>query len=368
MAARTLTVRYPGRAVASRVVVGPGALDGLGSHVRAIGARRAAVVSEPRVAALYARRALASLEHRGIDAALVCVPTGERAKTPRQLAALWEQFAGLGLGRNDLVVALGGGAVGDVAGFAAATWLRGIDWVNVPTSLLAQVDSSVGGKTAVDLEAGKNLSGAFHQPALVVADSALLATLPVRQRCAGLAEIVKMGMAIDAALFRYAERHAEALLDGDPDILDEAVLRSLRAKAHVTRVDEREREGGRRTALNLGHTLGHALEACLGYRRLLHGEAVAIGLRVAARLSVEAAGLRPQDRQRQDALLDRLELPARIPGLGISALWNVMARDKKGCNGKIRWVLTPRIGHASVPRLVPRRRVEAALIDAGARR
>jgi 3-dehydroquinate synthase len=368
VAARALTLRYPGRGVISRVFVEPGGLDRMGARVRMLGVRRAVMVSEPRVAALYAPRALASLEKAGVDATLVCVPTGEAAKTARQLSRVWEQFARLGLGRGDLVIALGGGAVGDLAGFAAATWLRGVAWVDVPTSLLAQVDSSVGGKTGIDLATGKNLSGAFHQPVLVVADPRLLATLPLRQLRAGLAEVVKMGMAVDARLFRYTERHAEAMLARDPDVLGEGVLRSLRAKARITQADEREREGGRRTALNLGHTLAHALEACLGYRRLLHGEAVAIGLRVAARLSVESAGLPADARRRQDALLDRLGLPDQVPGLSAGALFAAMRHDKKGRNGKIRWVLTPRLGHASVPRLVPSRRVEAALFDAGARR
>jgi len=368
VAARAITIRYPGRGVASRFVVEPGGLDRLGASLRAFRGRRAIVVSEPRVAALYSGRALASLARGGIEAALVCVPNGERAKTARHLGRLWDEFARCGLGRTGVVIALGGGAVGDLAGFAAATWLRGVEWVVVPTSLLAQVDSSVGGKTALDLVAGKNLAGAFHQPAAVIADPTVLATLPSRHLRAGLAEVVKMGMAVDAGLFRIVERDAAALLARDPAALAEAVERSVRAKARITRGDEREREGGARTALNLGHTLGHALEASLGYRGLLHGEAVAIGLRVAARLSVECAGLATSARARQDALLDRLGLPERVPGLSIATLVDAMRHDKKGRNGKIRWVLTPRIGHASVPRLIPSRRVEAALLDAGARR
>jgi len=326
------------------------------------------LVSEPRVAALYAMRTLAALRRAGLAASLVSVPTGEPAKRARHLARLWDAFGELGIGRGDLVVALGGGAVGDLAGFAAATWLRGVRWVCVPTSLLAQVDSSVGGKTAIDLARGKNLAGAFHQPALVVADTAVLATLPPRHLRAGLAEVVKMGMAIDASLFRAVERDAGALLAGDAAALAAVVTRSVRAKAAVTRRDEREREGGRRTALNLGHTFGHAIEACLGYRRVLHGEAVAIGLRVAARLSAVVAGLPGRDVARQDALLDRLGLPGRIPtGLTAGELLDAMRRDKKGRNGSIRYVLTPQLGHASVPRSIPDRRVAAALVEAGAR-
>jgi 3-dehydroquinate synthase len=361
------SIRYPGRARSSHIVIAPGALDGVGKVARSIGARRAAVVSEPRVAALYAARALRSLERSGLQAGLVCVPTGERAKTPKQLASLCEQFADLGIERNDVVVALGGGAVGDLAGFAAAVWLRGIAWIGVPTSLLAQVDSSVGGKTAVDLDAGKNLVGAFHQPEIVLVDPRVLATLPERHRRAGLAEVVKMGLAVDASLFRFVESNADALARGDLDRLGEAVRRSIAAKARIVRADEREREGGSRTSLNLGHTLGHAIEACLGYRGLLHGEAVAIGLRVALRLSVQEAGLPESIRLRAESLLDRLGLPAGVPDVPLADLIAAMRSDKKGRNGRIRWVLTPRLGHASVPRLISSRRIEAVLLDAGAR-
>ena len=382
MAARTLKIRYPGREAESHVVFDAGGLDRLGAHIAAgrgarAGAsrrgaaqltRRAIVVSEPRVARLYARRALGSLKYRGIDATLVLVPTGERAKSARELGRLWDAFAAHALGRHDLVVALGGGSVGDLAGFAAATWLRGIEWVGVPTSLLAQVDSSVGGKTAIDLAAGKNLAGAFHQPSRVIIDPLVLGTLPPRHLHAGLAEIVKLGMAVDAALFRDVERHALGLTARDPRTLERIIERSVRTKAGVTRADEHEREGGPRTALNFGHTVGHALEAVLGYKGLLHGEAVAIGLRVASRLSVEAAGLKPRDRDRLLAVLDALKLPKRIPGLSVGALMAAMRLDKKGRNGNVRWVLTPQLGHASVPRLIPSRLVEVALIEAGARR
>jgi len=341
-------------------------LDRLGTLLAARGTR-AAVVSEPRVAALYANRALGSLRRGGVAAALVTVPTGEPAKRARHLERLWDTFAELGIGRTDLVVALGGGAVGDLAGFAAATWLRGVRWACVPTSLLAQVDSSVGGKTAVDLTGGKNLAGAFHQPVLVAADPGVLATLPPRHLRACLAEVVKMGIAVDAPLFRHVERDADRLLAGDTGALGDVVVRALRAKARITRGDEREREGGRRTALNLGHTLGHALEACLGYRRMLHGEAVAVGLRVATRLSVQSAGLSARESVRIEGLLDRLGLPARIPGIAAADLMCAMRRDKKGRNGSIRYVLTPQLGHASVPRSIPDRRVAAALVEAGAR-
>jgi 3-dehydroquinate synthase len=265
-----------------------------------------------------------------------------------------------------VLVALGGGVVGDLGGFAAATWLRGVTWVGVPTTLLAQVDSSVGGKTGVDLTAGKNLVGAFHQPVLVVADPDTLATLPARQLRAGLAEVVKMGMAVDAPLFRWTERHAEALRAGDPATLTAAVRAAVAVKARVVRRDQREREGGARAALNLGHTLGHAIETAQDYRGVLHGEAVAVGMRAAANLSVRLAGLPERDRLRLEDVLDRLGLPRRMPPTPAARLHAAMRLDKKRA-GRVRWVLTPRIGHASVPRPIDRRLVQAAMLEVGAR-
>ena len=362
-----LVLRFPSPRVSSRIRVRRGSLDQLGALTRrATAASRVAVVSDPRVAALYGTRARRSLRRAGIAGALVLVPRGERAKRPQSLARLWDRLAALGLGRRDALVALGGGVVGDLAGFAAATWLRGVPWVGVPTTLLAEVDSSVGGKTGVDLAAGKNLVGAFHQPVLVVADPDTLATLSARQRRAGLAEVVKMGVGVDAALFRWIERHAEALRAGDPKTLAVVVRAAVAAKARVVRGDEREREGGARTALNLGHTLAHAIEAACGYRGPLHGEAVAIGLRAAARLSRQVAGLSAGDHARVIRLLDRLGLPRRMPATRVARLEAAMRLDKKRAR-QVRWVLTPRIGHASVPRPIDRRLVRAALLDVGAK-
>lgn len=326
------------------------------------------VVTDMRVRRLYGARAVRSLRRAGMRVVVVALPPGEGAKSPVSLARLWEAFAAAGIGRRDAVVALGGGVIGDLAGFAAATWLRGVAWVAVPTTLLAQVDASVGGKTAVDLAAGKNLAGAFHQPAGVLADPDVLATLPARQRRAGLAEVVKMGVAVDAALFRWCERHAEALADGSPRALEEAVRRSVRAKARVVMADEREREGGARTALNFGHTLGHALEAALGYRRLLHGEAVALGMRAAVELSVREAAFPARDAARVNALLDRLGLPRRWPDVPPARLQRALLLDKKRASSGVRWVLTPRMGHASVPRQISGRTVRAILDEARARR
>jgi 3-dehydroquinate synthase len=365
---RDLLVRFPGRAPLSRIHVARGALERLGPLARrATGAARAVVITDARVARLHGRRAFASLERAGIRPLRVIVPSGEAGKTPERLAAVWEGLVAARLGRDDAVVALGGGAVGDVAGFAAATFLRGIPWVCVPTTLLAQVDASVGGKTAVNLPAGKNLAGAFHQPALVLADPDVLATLPMRQLRAGLAEVVKMGFAIDASLFRWVEAHAEDLRRAEPRALEEAVRRAVVAKLRAVRRDPYEREGGKRTALNYGHTLGHAIEAARGFRGVLHGEAVALGMRAAAALSQELAGLAPEARARQDALLDRLGLPRRMPPTPWSRLLRAMEGDKKRAAGRVRWVLTTRMGHASVPRPIASRLVRGIAVRLGAR-
>lgn len=365
-----LVLRFPALpGVVSRIRIRRGSLPQLGALVRsATGARRVAVVSDSRVAALYGRPSLRSLRRAGLEASLIEVPRGEQGKAPHPLAALWSCFADLKLTRRDAVVALGGGVVGDVAGFAAATWLRGVPWVCVPTTLLAQVDSSVGGKTAVNLPEGKNLAGAFHQPAAVLVDPDVLATLPRRHVRAGLAEVVKMGMAVDASLFRWLERNADALAAALPEALAGAVSRSIRAKARVVVADEREREGGGRTSLNHGHTVAHALETLSGYQGLLHGEAVALGLRVAATLSVAEAGLAGSDRSRLLSLLDRLGQRARFPALPAGRLLAAMGLDKKSSHNGIRWVLTPRIGSASVPRLISERVVRACLTQAGASR
>src|SRR5260221_9482856 len=308
---RELVLRFPAPPVRSRVRIARGALAKLGTFVRSTtDARTAVLVSDERVAKLHGVPVLRHLQRAGIAIERVTVPMGEAAKAPKVLASLWEAFAAAGLGRDGVVVALGGGAVCDLAGFAAATWLRGVPWVAVPTTVLAQVDASIGGKTAVDLDAGKNLVGAFHQPAGVLVDPDTLATLPPRQRRSGLAEVVKTGFAVDAALWRWLESHLDALAAGEPAALAGAVERSLAAKARVVQADEREQAGGARTALNFGHTLGHALEAVLGYRGLLHGEAGGLGRRAAGWPSGGAAGLAPEAHLPLGAALD----PPRLPG------------------------------------------------------
>jgi len=364
---RDLLLEFPQAQAKSRMRIAPGGLAQLGAFAReTTGAEQVVLVTDGRVGALHGGVAERALKRARIGVRTVRVPRGEGAKRAAVLARLWEAFAASGLGRDGAVVALGGGVVGDLAGFAAATWLRGVPWLAVPTTVLAQVDASVGGKTAIDLAAGKNLVGAFHQPAGVLVDPLTLDTLPARQRRSGLAEVVKTGFAVDRELWDWLEERLDALAHGDPAALAGAVERSIRAKAGVVLADERERPGGRRTALNFGHTLGHAIEASLGYQRLLHGEAVAIGMRAAAWLSVRVAGLAPESHVRLEAALDHLGLPVRMPPIGLDRLLKAMRQDKKRARGEVRWVLTPRIGDASVPRAVESRLVRAALALAGA--
>jgi 3-dehydroquinate synthase len=351
----------------SRIRIARGALATLGAFVReTAAAEHVVLVTDARVGALHGGAAERSLRAAGIGSRTVRVPRGEAAKGARGLARLWDAFAAAGLERGGAVVALGGGVVGDLAGFAAATWLRGVPWLAVPTTVLAQVDASVGGKTAIDLPAGKNLVGAFHQPAGVLIDPDTLESLPARQRRNGLAEVVKTGFAVDRSLWDWLEPRLDELAGGEPGALAGAVERSIRAKARVVLADEREQAGGRRSALNFGHTLGHAIEAGLGYRTLLHGEAIAIGMRAAAWLSVRVAGLAPESQVRLEAALDHLGLPVHMPRIGLDRLLNAMRQDKKRARGEVRWVLTPRIGDASVPRAVESRLVRAALVFAGA--
>jgi 3-dehydroquinate synthase len=339
------------------VVVGSGLLaDAKALIAEAIGERRTIVVSDERVAPLY-------LDRLGIDAAVV-LPPGERTKSWEGYRRLCEELLALGIDRKTVLVVLGGGVVGDLAGFAAATLLRGIDFVQIPTTLLAQVDSSVGGKTAIDTAAGKNLVGAVHQPVLVLADIDVLASLPLRELRAGYAEIVKYGFIRDPGFFEWLERHGGALLAGDVGARRHAVVESCRAKAAVVAADERET--GDRALLNFGHTFGHALEAELGFSdALLHGEAVSIGMAQAFDLSVRLGLCSGQDATRARAHLDALGLPTRPPaGLDPARLVGHMKKDKKAAGGRLAFILTRGIGEAFVARDVPEAEVLAFLAGA----
>jgi 3-dehydroquinate synthase len=280
------------------------------------------------------------------------IPAGEQEKSLARFGELMQAMAAAGANRDVTVLALGGGVVGDLAGFAAACWMRGVRFVQLPTTLLAMVDSSVGGKTAVDLSQGKNLVGAFHQPAAVLADIGTLATLPVRELRAGLAEVAKAAAIADPGFFDWLDANAERLLAGDEAMLEHAIAASVAFKAGVVERDEHER--GERMLLNFGHTFGHAIETEQGYGGLLHGEAVAVGMVLAANLST-ALGLAPAaDGARLRALLVRLGLPVALPaGLDANALLQRMRLDKKALSGALRLVLWRGIGRAEVVAEVP---------------
>lgn len=334
------------------VTIGRGVLRVVGEVVPD-GARRALVVTQAPVARHYLSPVEASLRDAGLEVEVAEVPDGELAKSLSVLGSLYTTCAGWPLRRNDVVVALGGGVVGDLAGFLAATWNRGVAFVQVPTTLLAQVDAAVGGKTAINLPEGKNLVGAFHQPMAVVADLDTLDTLDERVRVEGMAEIVKAGFIRDQDVL--------ALLEGsDPweqTVVEELVRRAVSVKAGVVAGDERE--SGERAHLNFGHTYGHALEAVTGYERVLHGEAVGLGMLVALGAG-EGAGVTPPGlRERCEALLSRLGLPVSAPQLDRDEVWRTMGRDKKATD-QVRFVLLEDVGKPIV-RALDRGAVDAAI-------
>ena len=347
------------------ILCGRGLLDRVGPAVRKAGGRRAAVVCDAAVSASHAASVAKSLEAAGVEVVRIEVPSGETAKSVAGVAALWDSFAAAAIDRGTHVVAVGGGVVGDLAGFAAATFGRGIALWQVPTTLVAQVDSAIGGKTGINLAGGKNLVGAFWQPLGVFADVDTLGTLPRREFVSGFAEIVKYGVIFDADLFAWLEEHAARLLDRDPDSLTHAIGRSAALKAAVVERDERELTG-ERAALNYGHTFAHAFEAAAGYGVLLHGEAVAIGMARAARLAFRLGRVEDGFVDRQDRLLAAFGLPTSPAAAGeipADRLLSLMARDKKTLGGRLRFVLPDRVGHVEVVDGVPAAAVLESLAD-----
>ena len=321
------------------ILVEPGALEGLGDFLADLAKpTRVVVVSDENVAALYGKRALASLGRAGLSADLATVPPGEGSKSLQTAGDLYTVLLQRGIDRKSMVVALGGGVVGDLAGFVAATILRGIAFLQVPTTLLAQVDSSVGGKTGIDHPLGKNLIGAFHQPRGVLTDPTTLRTLPRAEFVAGLAEVVKTAMIRDIAFLEYLETHTAELLRLDPAALTEAVTRCCRIKADVVAADPRE-ETGLRAVLNYGHTVGHALEAVTGFSRFRHGEAVAIGMAVEASIAARRGLIDEELLHRQNTLLEILGLPTRADELRNPDLVPALSRDKKTEAGRWRFIL-----------------------------
>ncbi len=350
------------------IVIGPGLIDAAGEEIaRRLPGVRAAVLTDTTVAGLHYERLSIALRAAGIDHVQIVVPPGETSKSFAQLTDVVDQIIGARLERGDVVIALGGGVVGDLAGFASAIVRRGMGFVQMPTTLLAQVDSSVGGKTGINSPRGKNLIGAFHQPALVLSDTALLDTLSPREFAAGYAEIAKMALIDRPDFFDWLDANREAIFTGGPE-RDESVRQSCIAKAAVVAADEREE--GSRALLNLGHTFGHALEAAVGYdaKRLVHGEGVAIGTILAHRFSARLGLCPPADAERCEAHFAAVGLPTRIaeiPGapLDVATLMAGIGQDKKVRRGSLTFILTRGIGQAFIANDVDPAAVEAFLTE-----
>jgi 3-dehydroquinate synthase len=346
-----------------RILIGTGLLARLGTECRQLGlGNRCAVISDKNVARHYAVPVLHSLREAGFEVIQVRVASGEGTKSLKNVDYCYQQLAKHRLERKSFVVALGGGVVGDLAGFVAATYLRGLPFVQVGTTLLAQVDSSVGGKVGVNLPAGKNLVGAFHQPRLVIADLDTLKTLPRRELQAGLAEVIKYGIIDDAKLFRTLELKMPALLRGDPAILAAVIARCCEIKAEV--VAEDETESGRRAILNFGHTIGHAIEAISGYGQYLHGEAISIGQVAAAKLSADLKNFPLPDVKRVETLLSKAGLPTsiRLTARQMTALRSAMTLDKKVSDGQVKFVLASDIGRVAIGCAVPPELITPSLL------
>jgi 3-dehydroquinate synthase len=344
------------------IVVGTGVLASAGERLRALGVgARVALVSDPGVRRLHGLLVGESLRAAGFDVTAVDVPEGEAAKTLSVAEHCWDAFLAAGMDRASTVVALGGGAVGDVAGFAAATYMRGMNLVQLPTTVLAQVDASSGGKTAVDHPRAKNLIGAFHQPRFVLVDPSVVVTLPDRDYRSGLAEVVKHGIVADATYFADVEDRVPEILSRDLPTLTRIIGGSCRIKASVVELDEQDT--GLRFALNYGHTIGHALEAVTEYGRWVHGEAVAIGIAAAARLAHRLGLASAATMERQERLLEKVGLPVELTGVEPDAVMAAVARDKKARDGKVPFVLAPRIGEFRVVHDVPAEAVRAVLRD-----
>ena len=340
--------------------IGTGVLDNLGSLLVTDQPLVHAVVITDENVTRYANQVAESLADSGVNVDILAVEAGEGSKSAACAATLWEELLGLGADRKTQVVAVGGGVVGDLAGFIAATFARGLSFVQVPTTLLAQVDSSVGGKTGINLSSAKNMVGAFWQPDLVLIDTDVLSTLPERDYVSGLAEVIKYGMIQDEAFFAYLEDHVFELKQRDPNTLREVVARCCRLKADVVEADERE-TSGRRAILNYGHTFAHAFEAACGYGELMHGEAVSIGMVCAARLAASLGRIDDPIVARQHALLQAVGLPVETPDLDNRQLIELMQHDKKVEYGRLRFVLPDRLGNVGLVEDVDEALVDAAL-------
>ncbi len=345
------------------IVIEPGALASLGERCRSVGLKgMAVVITNPTVAALYGAAVQESLERAGFSVAYIEMPDGEEYKNSTTLNQIYDDLLASGVDRGSFVVALGGGVVGDVAGYAAATWMRGIPFVQVPTTLLAQVDSSVGGKTGIDHPKGKNLIGAFYQPRLVLIDIETLSTLDQRQFRAGLAEVIKYGIIADLPFFEFVETNSSAILAMDTDALIKIIHRSCQLKAQV--VEQDEKEAGLRAILNYGHTLGHAFESISSYCTLVHGEAVAIGMVLAARVSAAKGLCTQEDVLRIIDLLSRYGLPVEPPLYDRQLLLDAVAADKKSKGGSITFICNRDIGMYAMSQHTPDELLKLSRLEA----
>jgi len=346
------------------IEIGQGILPRIGERMASLGLKgKIGLITNPRVGRLYGAVVTRSLKKAGYKVTTIRVPDGERYKNLGSVSRVYDELVRCSFERNSTLLALGGGVIGDLAGFAAATFMRGIGFVQVPTTLAAQVDASIGGKTGVDHPHGKNLIGAFYQPKLVFIDPAVLKTLGRREFISGLAEVIKYGVIQDELFFSYLEDNMEKIMRLEPSALSHAIHRSCAIKADVVQKDERE--GRLRKILNYGHTFGHALETVTKYRTYLHGEAVSIGIAFAAHLSLRLGLLDPPSVRRQIDLLERAGLPVALPKIKAADILKAMAMDKKVSDGKIHFVLAERIGRVTV-KPVEEREI-AGLLRAGLR-
>jgi 3-dehydroquinate synthase len=333
------------------ILIQPGILSQIGQVLQDAGCSgRVGIVINPLVNKLYGRVVNRALTQAGFSPFFIIIPDGEQAKTIRWLSKILDALVKQRVERQDMILALGGGVTGDVAGFAASVYLRGIPFVQVPTTLVAQVDSSVGGKTGVNHPQGKNLIGAFYQPRMVVIDPCVLKTLPPRQWIAGLAEVIKYGMIADKPFFEYLEQHVEGLRNQSDDVMPHVLRRCCEIKAEVVAGDEHE--SGRRRILNYGHTVGHALEAWGHYKKWIHGEAVGLGMALEGSLAHYLGMCSKDVVERQDDLIKRVGLPSNMPKMKFLDLWQAMQHDKKIIKGDIHCVLPKRIGDVCVVPLV----------------
>ncbi len=358
---KSISVQVPGIAPAAyEIRIGTGLLAQLGSVVKAVApAPNCGVVTDSNVAPHYLAAAKTSLEAAGYRVISHVMPAGEQHKTLATVSAVLDAFLNARIERSTPIVALGGGVVGDLGGFVAATLLRGVPFIQVPTSLLAAVDASVGGKVGVDHATGKNLIGAFHQPKLVMTDIATFSTLPPREIRAGLAECIKHGVIRDAGLFGFIEQQLVGILKNDAGAMAELVARNVAIKAAVVAEDPFER--GVRALLNFGHTFGHAIETVMGYSGILHGEAVALGMVAAGRMACRLGRFQQTELDRLIALITAAGLPTQWPGLDIEKVFAAMFSDKKVRGGKLRFILPSRIGHAEIVDGVPEEAIREAI-------